>query len=263
MEELKFKLLKRRLNRDKIIISDDDLNRIISIYNHIIDFSLEECKKKYDSPYCFIVLPKKLFDSDTTDFYEIFINLIRMNKNNLLNYLDYAFLLDSDVFGYARDPLFNLNNYLSQINKYYGIYGDDFILEYYENNNYVIENTIDNNYEYITKSKFIDDNYKNVIRLFKEAFEKYDTLISSNELDDFYPDVYMNDYLNALFYYFIINNLIKTDYENVCNYLKNIIDDITEFFDKINLVGIANEHELFNYVDYSYKNSKGKVKVIK
>ncbi len=265
MKDLYYKLLKKRLNKDNIIISDEDLIKIINIYNHILDFSFETTKCAFPYAYGFIFLPKKLYDTEVKDCYEIFMHLIRMNKNNLFTYLDYSFLLHNDCCGFSSNPLFDLNYYLRSINKYYGIYGDDFVQEYFDKNENIIENVIENDYEYLLSSKYIDDNYKNVIRLFKDAFNKNDILIEKYELYDYdYDyDIYLDRYLNALFYYFVINNLINTDYDNVCNYLYNIIDNALKFFDKINLVGINDNQELFTYIDYSYKNSKNKIKIIK
>ena len=65
-----------------------------------------------------------------------------------------------------------------------------------------------------------------------------------------------------LYYYAIINNLLKDDLEKYLAYLKKVVEDIPSIIDRLTFHRILSVYETLIFIDEDYHH-KGHVKVIK
>lgn len=251
-------LLKRKLKREKIDISDDDLDIVINTYNHLLDFYLEDNRKHSDYRFAFAFVPKSLYEMEDTNFYWIFHLLIVMKNNNLLHYLDYILLYNSySIGGSILHELYRfLQDFVDRYRKSNN--NPDFIYEYIKKNNFLLEDTIDNYISNINKSKYIPKVYKDIMNLYRELFYLYIN-------DDYYSidyEAFFQEYVNMTYFYFLINNLFNTEPEEIIKYLNKIKEDIPALCDKLNLDGEMEDKERIKYIDTQYKE-RNKRKILK
>ena len=103
-------LLMRKLKREHIDISKEELEEVLETYNHILDFYLEDSVQSTYYRFGFVGIPKNLFETYDTEFLKIFSLIIRIKHNNLLKYLDYILLMNN--YKYGGNRLNELNTFL-------------------------------------------------------------------------------------------------------------------------------------------------------
>ena len=135
---------------------------------------------------------------------------------------------------------------------------DDFFGE----NTCVIETINDLFFDELLESNYVDNNYKIIIKLFSSIFIKNSELIDNGYYDEYDVDIYINYYLNAVFFYLVSNNYINEDFLHVCNFLNYIYNNTEKVLDEINISGIKNDKDLFYYIDHAYKSNNTKLKTI-
>ena len=258
MNKLERSLLIRKLKKNGIEIDNNDLDDVINAFNNIIDFYLDADKNLVYYRYGFIMTPKVFYEVDDTNFNSIFNLLISMKKNNLLHYLDYAFILHNYDWDYDR--LHELYRFLHNIMRKYNDseIKEDFIYEFIDENDYLLQDVIDNNFDEIMESKYVNQEYKDIMNLYNNIIKwYYDT-----DYLDYDDDAFFDEFINMSYYYFLINNLFNTEPERIIYFLNKIKEDIPSLCDKLNMDGEMELKDRINYIDSLYK-SKDKVKIIK
>ena len=250
-------ILIKKLKKDNINITSEDLEEVINIYNHVIDFCLED-KKASSYKFSFIKDSKILCEYDNTTFLSIFRLLIQIKKHNLFNYLDYVLLINT--YCYDGNRLEQLYFYLNLIlNGYYDSNkNNDFIYKFIDSHQYLLPDILDNYLNYILDSEYINQDYKDIICLYNELFDLY----LEEDYDEIDPEIFFQEFISMSYYYFVINNLFNTEPKEIINFLNNIKEDIPSICDKLNLDGEIEYKERINYIDALYRN-KNKVKIIK
>ena len=157
-------LLIRRLKKENINISSEDLDDVINCFNQLIDFYLENYSGYYYR-FTFVRTPRSLYESDDKKYDLIFHELIKLKKLNLLHYIDYVYLL-SDYNSFFNSRLTELLESLHKITTYYQDCDEpkeDFIYKHINEHPYMLEDVIDNDLDCITESKYINQDYKNIM----------------------------------------------------------------------------------------------------
>lgn len=221
-------------------------NDIASIYKNLLDFVLEN----YDTD---IITLKSYYNITDNTCRNILTNLIKMKKYNILKFLDYSFLYYNCGEDLTRDPIEALDYYINKMVCEYELHPNDFNEYFFGENTCVIEIVNDIFLDPLLESDYINDNYKLIVQSFSDIFYRYSELIDSGYYNDYSIDIYLNDYLNAVFYYLVINNYINSDYDHIINFLNNICDNIENILDTIKISGIKTDKELFKYIDHAYK----------
>ncbi len=263
--------LNKKLNSKGIMLSREVLDDVIDIYQYVIDFVSEVEGINSDNRFNFIY-------SSTNDdiiYFNIFKALIIIREKDLLKYLDYSLLIYSSGFTF-NFTFGSLCDYLTKIIKDYNRLGEYFKYYFYDNNPHVIEDVIEYRFDEIISSEYIDNDYKDVIEMFGSIYDKFTENLE--ELNRIYQDdensdgaIYFNDFIKAIFHYFIDKNILSDDRDRAYLFLKHIYDDLFGTIDRLNLVGLDWDNpsdynsvaNIFNYIDILYKNFDKKVKVIK
>ena len=235
---------------------EKDNNEILSIYNNLLKFALENYEADEEEL-------KSYYNIQDKRCLMILESLIKLKEYNLLNFLDYSFIFFNCGDELIHKPIDSIFSYINGIIGKYEYDPENFIKNFFSDNASVIEIINDIFINPLVQSDYIDDNYKTVVDLFSDIFYKYSELINDGYYNDYDVDIYLNDYLNAIFYYLVINNCIKDDYNHVCDFLNDICDNIESTLDKIKLSGIKDDEDLFNYIDHAYKIDNTKQKIIK
>ncbi len=249
-------LLVRKLKRLKIDISKENLSLLINKYNHLIDFYLEDDRRDTYYRFGFVAVPKSFYDQDDVFFLKIFRLLIDMQKNNLLNYLDYCLLINYQKYGGNR--LYELYDYLDNMLKWFYENDYDFIYDFINEREYLLQDMIENNLDDINKSNYIPQEYKDIMKLYDDIFNKY----YLEDFDEIDPDAFFQEYMNMSYYYFVINDLFNREPNEIINYLKKVQDNIVAICDKLNNDGEMEYKDRIKYIDTLYRG-KNKVKIIK
>ena len=252
-------LLIRRLKKENINISSEDLDDVINCFNQLIDFYLENYSGYYYR-FTFVRTPRSLYESDDKKYDLIFHELIKLKKLNLLHYIDYVYLL-SDYNSFFNSRLTELLESLHKITTYYQDCDEpkeDFIYKHINEHPYMLEDVIDNDLDCITESKYINQDYKNIMMLYNELLKLY----FDNDYNDMDYEAFFQEFINMTYYYFLINDSFNKEPQEVYNYLTKIKDNLFSVCDKLNLDGEMEYKDRIKYIDSLYK-SKSKVKVIK
>ena len=119
-----YQLLKKKLKKDNISISDIDLNKVMYIYlnllNFVFDYSVDKKQITIDSPFNYLIK-----EDEDCHYYMIFTNIIYLYKKDLIKYVDYVYLYDSNPYHHYSNNLHNLWADLSYMVELYESYGDD------------------------------------------------------------------------------------------------------------------------------------------
>ena len=260
MDDSKKELLKIKLFNKNINIKDEDLEEIISIYDNIIDFLIELAK--VDKDYCndrYDFIFNDWNEDNNNAYFNLFGNIAILKRKGLINYLDYLLIIRY-MFGDIYSAICDINFYLYSIIEE-SLYGDNDSIEHvYDDDINVLNKTaIKYYYNGIINSKCVPDYYKNIITIYNNIFDickDKTNIIKQSEIND-------EVLLSSTYYYFMYNDLFNKNPLSVYNFLKYICDNLLDILDKINLLGIRNNIDLFSYIDDYYKNYNNKVMVIK
>lgn len=251
-------LLMKKLKKDYINVSEEELEEIINIYNHLLDFCLGSSRESKYNRFGFVSTPKFLYEREDLLFSQIFRLIIGMKKNNILKYLDYVLLLSN--YNFEIHLLEKLSSFLDYImNSYYLNDGsDDFIYSFIKDHEYILQDTTDNDLSYINESKYIPQEYKDIMNLYNEIIDKYYNE-SYNEIDYSYN---FQDFINMTYYYFLINDLFNKEPTEIIDYLTKVKDNILYICDKLFIDGDMEYKERIKYIDTLYRE-RNKIKIIK
>ncbi len=235
---------------------EKDNNEILSIYNNLLKFALEYYEADEEEL-------RSYYNIQDKKCYNILQSLIKLKRINLLKFLDYSFIYYNCGNNLKRYPIETINDYINRIIQYYEYDKEIFMDNFFGENTCVIETINDLFFDELLESNYVDNNYKKIIQLFSSIFIKNSELIDNGYYDEYDVDIYINYYLNAVFFYLVSNNYIKEDFLHVCNFLNYIYNNIEKVLDEINISGIKNDKDLFCYIDHEYKSNNSKLKTIK
>ena len=235
---------------------EKDNNEILSIYNNLLKFVLENYEASEEEL-------KSYYNIQDKNCFNILQSLIKLKKYNLLKFLDYSFIYYNCGTSLIRYPIQSINDYLNRIIRFYEADKKEFLDSFFSENVCVIDTINDLFLDDLLKSKYIDDNYKIIMQLFRDIFNNYNELIDNGYYDKYDVDIYLSDYVNAIYYYLVSNNYIKDNFEQVSKFLNHICNNIETILDEIKLAGIKTDKDLFTYIDHEYKSNNSKLKTIK
>ena len=261
-----------KIRHDNIKISIEELDEIINIYNHLIDFILIDNtikEKKFD----FIDKEASLHplnkDNIIDSFYNIFVGVIAFKEYNLLGFFDYLLItkeLRERSAIASPDRIYAISKYVDNILYDYEItYKKDFFYNYIYNNEDAVRNYLIEEDSFIYYDT-VPDIYSEIMTVYYEIYKNY--YLDYERYDDI--GIIEYDYFICMtYFYFVKNNLFKNEPEKVLSFLKDFNNDISEKVDIINLTGIKDDKRIYDYkniisyIDTLYNNSKRMIKVIK
>jgi len=255
MKEEEFLELKKRLK--KFNFSDEELNNGIRIYDYLIDVFYDGNYPKILNRYCFLHRRKFWYTDYENNLYNLFINSALIYIRDIENFIDYSFL-----HGLMERFMCNDLDDFNKLIRVLVVNGDckdkkQYILNITDPFYDLLETIIDRANFFIDDSKLISDDYKEVFntffvmrQIYYEDFRKKD------------KEKVFTTFINMLYYYAIINNLLKNDLLKYVAYLKKIVDDIPLIIDRLTFHRQITIDETLTFIDEDYHN-KGHVKVIK
>ncbi len=251
--KLSDRIILKRLKKNGIDVSLQELCETINIYKRVLDFYFEDRKERSDS-FGFLYTPIKLYTIMDKYFFNIFSKILEMKRKGLLKYLDYALLLDCNpsLFETELRQSIDLLQYLEKVCN-----ADDFIMYSINRDECFIENVTDNYLDNIIDDEIIPDNYKQMIKLYSEIFRKfYNEGFYELNFDEFDYDIGLDHIVNCSYYYFLKNDFFSNNMDEVMSFLNDINDNMGYYIDKINMFGLDSEkyENCLTLVDYLFKN---------
>lgn len=205
-------------------ISEQEYDEVYSVYKKLFLF-LDEIYPDGD----FIKeLDKELIKNNSL-YCSIFINLLKISKNGMSLFLDYVYILYTIKRNAYLIPdlmIKYLNDYLLRLGFYSREYASKMKETIAYDFMYAIETVIVYDYDKVMNSKIISDNYKKIIKLYRDIYKKYGALQGG----------FLSFILKDSFNYFVKNESIKNDFENVNYFLTMIYDDYNNFEDGMSLM---------------------------
>lgn len=261
-----------QLRNDNIKISIEELDEIIRIYNHLIDYVLSDNSIIKDQKYDFIDKSVKLHPNDKEKvfdiYYNIFAGVVKFKQYNLLGLLDYILItneLRDNQAWTSPSRIYTISRYIDGLLYEYENYGKNFLGNFIKNKEEDVKDFLIEEDSFICADK-IPDSYREIIKTYNEIYGNY--YLDFEKYDDIGPLEY--DYFVCMtYFYFIMNNLFKNDSYGVQSFLNDLKYNIYEKVDQMNLTGIkdtkqySDYEDIINYIDSVYNNSKRKIKVIK
>ncbi len=222
---------------DMLKISEQEYDEIYSVYKKLFLF-LDEV---YPPGNLVKEIDKELI-KDNSLYQSIFINLLKISKNGMSLFLDYVYILYTIKRNAYLIPdlmMKYLNDYLLRL----GFYSKEYALRMKKtiayDFMYAIETVIVYDYDKVMNSKIIPDYYKKIIKLYRDIYKKYGALQGG----------FLSFLLKDSFNYFVRNESIKNDFENVDYFLSLIYDDYNDFEDSVSLmVPNFQQYESFDQV---------------
>ena len=252
------------IDKFKFDISEEDFNEVMSIYNNLMFYYKDVISSKMEIKDCFKFFYNNLEECNESVYYKIFNSLVIMKKKGLLKYVDYCFarhymLTDSFKVSFIE----RLSNFLKFVLSEHNKAGDGFIFTLYDRYDYVIEREVKESYKLFLSSNSVSDDYKKLYQKFKDFFNLYYDYVSGicYEAEEMY-DICFNNYLNCIYYYFLVNGILKNDLKRANEFLDYINKDIWGTIDRINLYKLDDIRKMFIYIDSMYKSFDSKVKAI-
>ena len=266
-------LILYKLATEKINVDGINIDEILSIYNHITNYSFEDSLKYHpedniDPRYECFRRPYDKLEEKEKNCYEIFKCLIELKKKNLLHLIDYcflnynfkeiAYLMESrirELYSFLNDILYSYDN----------CYGDfeEFFRNYWDN---VIDETVCDHankiYFGMMESIYIPDFYKNYLKLYRKILDRYYYDLSDEDIELSGYMTFM-DFIDLSFKYLVFNGLIQNDNPEVVKFLENIKDNIYKVLEDVKLSGASDNGDLYQYIDILYNKTNSKVKEIK
>ena len=271
-DEFRNKLI-NELSNNGVLIDNKELDEVYVIYNNMMTYMIECVEDRYKLSH------KEEFDIKPNSFDHfylvLFINIIRLKRNNLLHYLDYAaiaylYYIKIDINVYNKDKL---NIFIKEIINYTNeilnndVKTEDMLIEKVLKDKW-IELLICTVSFYKTSKKILDSSivpneYKEIILAYNNAFKVFfwsdDRFVFAKDEED---NFLYNDLLNASYYYFLFNNLLNNDSNKIVSFLNELSKSTINVSDSMIMTGIKNYHDLLRYIDHLYKNFEPKEQVV-
>ena len=266
-------LILYKLATDKINVDGINIDEIISLYNHITNYSFEDSLKYHpedniDPRYECFRRPHDKLDEKELYCYEIFKYLIELKKKNLLHLIDYCFLnYNFKEIAYLMEArIHEVHKYLKEILDLYNDCEDSFETDYRNYWDNVIDETVcdyaNKIYFSMMESIYIPDFYKNYLKLYREILRQYYDDMNDDEIE-LNGYVTFMDFIDLSFKYLVFRGLIQYDNPQVVSFLENINDNIYKVLEDVKLSGAGDNGELYTYIDILYNKTNNKVKEIK
>ena len=208
---------------NKFNISEKDYNEIYEIFSNRLNF-LQDIDINLDKR---IDLDEKLYNDDSI-FQEIFIDILKIKENELLEFLDYVTVAFSCMHDsmLTQDYFSSFKGYVMRLSLY-SLYYKTVKRRRKYTSSYSLEHVLVYKYEEIIESPRVPNYYKNILDLYKKIYKKYDVLENG----------FMSFFLYDSFEYFVANDSFKKDYDKVYYFLSLIYDDYEKFQDIVLLSG--------------------------
>ena len=250
------------LKKNNVDITDIDLDEIINLYDLYINYAIE----KYE-PFGKVTIDKFHFmnvpDSECTSvdyqYYNIFVNIIKIKKRGLLKYLDYI-LMNYVMKPFSTDPLSELFNYTNDVlTKIHNGIGNNIPVYFNIYDDIACEVICGCRYGDIVDSKYVNEEYKTITFTYNDLFCNYyhDGWCDKKKYFDW------KKVLNYTHIFFVTNDLFNKEPERVNKFLQSLMNDIYNSIDKIQLYGIDDYNKLVLYIGKLYNEFDQKVKIIK
>ena len=252
-------LLKITARTNGMKINRNNLNKAIEGYDKLICFFFETfipdgihlvpSNKVVNEDYRYHFLESRETAVDKT-FYWIFMKVVNLQLFGILKYLDYGIIYEILSENFC-DSLSELNMCLNKIIEMYDKdHPDDFIFDAIKDHNVII-NFVDQEIENIKSSKYMSQEYKEIMKIFRELYDMYYD-------DEYYKmdkDYLFEMYLNMFYYYLVINDLFISDYDNIMEFLTNIKNDIPLAIDRLYFIGKLSNKDYLTYIHNEYHNA--------
>ena len=207
-------------------ITEELFDDVYQKYSNLLCF-LDEM---FDNQDLKVKMDQELTNEDSF-YHHVFRNLIRIKENDMELFLDYVYVLYSCNPNPIvwRDVIRELSNYLIRLSFYDREHAEMIKETFKYAFTKALETVLVFCYDKVMNSSYVPDYYKEIIRLYKNIYKKYDVL----------EDGFLSFLLNDSFTYFVRNESIKNDNEKVKYFLTLIYDDYNNFEDVVSL-GVPN-----------------------
>lgn len=248
--------LTTKLKAHNIKFDDLNLDEVLEAFDKVCNIYLEDKADEYVHPRSFIYMPNSTYDREEQIYFDIFTNMTIIIRCGLYKYLDYAIIL----------------HYYHTLNVTDGLSGLNFCIKSFLGCNFSVPQ--DKSFCYrllcheigliklvsvyqldrILKSKYISNDYKEIIVLYHNIITRYQHMIGDKELNDLYhlPKPFI-DFMDLTYFYFLEKELLQSNPLEVIKFLKNIDEHLIEISDEINLYGEMDYQQRLDYIDYFYK----------
>ncbi len=254
------KILMFFLRRDRVKISYQELSEVMDIYTNLMKYLLEE-NFDYKEIYSFL---KKGFVShyDLTDdyCYKTFLELIKLKRDNLLMYLDYALLTSNVEVGYGRNLrgiICYIYVFLEKIVSIYKEYPRTYKGEIRSYTYRIFDDETDKIVAKLGRTNGVSSSYKDIISAYNEAYKIY--YPKSKGLYAKYG-IKFDNFLEETYYFFLENGLLYKEPECVLEFVKSFAGNEEEILDKMLLGGFNKidyvDDKIISYIAMMYQKSK-------
>ncbi len=259
------KKLMELLKKDRIKISYKELNEVLNIYINLMRFYMRSNSDETYFAFLDDNIAYYVYDEYNDNYYNVFVNLIKLKRNNMLNYLDYLLVATNTRMDVEPNPvdIVYLSNYISVLLDYYNLDNKKYRGTIRARTEKVIDSSLHRYLDVLKGSKYVSSCYIEIISTYYDLVSAY---FYDWDDDDNY-NIDFDDYLELTFFYFVENNLLQKEPESVLAFLKTN-DDIHEYIlEKMALAGLKSinyyNEEFINCIDTLYNNSKIKRIVIR
>lgn len=254
------------INENDIRISEEEFYSVVDIYNHLVKY----VAKLFDTNYIEFKNYFEFKNQHNPIFAKVFKKIIAFKRNGLFKYMDYIFIANALDYHITLRCLFPtsfekslifFDEFLENILNYFFKYGNDFIYEYFDDHKTLLPEVICKYHNIIKEYLLLNEKYKDITEKFYYFYKNfYSGLYVVYEVFDKVKG--LDNYVNCIYYYFLINDIFNNDFDRANRFLDSICKDLSSANDRINLMGIKSDEEMFYYVDNTYKTFDSKVKVI-
>ena len=259
MNAIEKTLLTIKLKAHNIKFDDLNLDEVLESFDRVCNIYLEEEADNYVHPRSFIYMPNSTYDREEQIYFEVFCNIMVLIRLDLYKYLDYAI-----IHHYYHN--LNVTDGLSALNfciksflgcQFQEPQDKSFCYRLLCHEAGLIKLVSIYELDRILKSKFISNDYKEIIVLYHNIFARYQHMIGDKDLNDLYrfPKPFAN-FMDITYFYFLEKELLQNNQQEVLNFLKMIDENLVEISDEINLNGEMDYPQTLEYIDYLYNKEK-------
>lgn len=251
--------LTKKLERENIDINDEKILETMQVFDNLYSF-MKDNKLIHQEIYKYRYRFGFSSDLDVLDEanYEIFKSLLELNslKGNYL--LDYPVLLERlsgglNSFNNYHDPISRLDLLITSYLIYFYSDYNDMEEMYIRDHDGVLHDILDNYFKDLIDSKFVSPSEKDILVRFNDLYQKYSIYYNEEDCELFYS---FQDFVDIAYAYFIINDKINLEYDNLMNFLNMINDNFLEISHKLLVSGIETRQEMLQFIKSFFKRGK-------
>lgn len=254
-------LIAKRLKEAGIEFDKSKIADVFHKYHRLLNVVSEKIGDSLEERYDFMYRKYKDFGAYNKTYFSIFVNCMKMEEKGLWDYLDYALLVDK--LDNMHSSIFEVEWFL---NKFVGWYDGDidkWIDSLQFSNNHLMDEVWKNKKEAISKSKYLSDEYKKVMKSFFDLLEECEEVDYESICKIDHDYFFMNDFINCIYFYFLSKKILINDLERADKFLEYVLVEMEPLMDKIAFIGARHNKDVLQYIDALYERFDQKENLIR